>query len=162
MKYTNESIRRQNRLLEEEKAIALLESGEYGVLSMQAEEDGAYGVPVNYVWNKDHSIYIHCAPEGRKLRCIKHCNRVSFCVVGKTHVISNQFTTEYESVVLKCQDHIGLNEEERMHALHLLIDKYSPDDKVTGAKYAEKSFHRTEIIRLDITEASGKCKRVNS
>lgn len=162
MKYTNESIRRQNRLLEEEKAIALLESGEYGVLSMQAEEDGAYGVPVNYVWNKDHSIYIHCAPEGRKLRCIKHCNRVSFCVVGKTHVISNQFTTEYESVVLKCQAHIGLNEEERMHALHLLIDKYSPDDKVTGAKYAEKSFHRTEIIRLDITEASGKCKRVNS
>lgn len=162
MKYTNESIRRQNRLLEEEKAIALLESGEYGVLSMQAEEDGAYGVPVNYVWNKDHSIYIHCAPEGRKLRCIKHCNCVSFCVVGKTHVISNQFTTEYESVVLKCQAHIGLNEEERMHALHLLIDKYSPDDKVTGAKYAEKSFHRTEIIRLDITEASGKCKRVNS
>lgn len=162
MKYTNESIRRQNRLLEEEKAIALLESGEYGVLSMQAEEDGAYGVPVNYVWNKDHSIYIHCAPEGRKLRCIKHCNRVSFCIVGKTHVISNQFTTEYESVVLKCQAHIGLNEEERMHALHLLIDKYSPDDKVTGAKYAEKSFHRTEIIRLDITEASGKCKRVNS
>lgn len=162
MKYTNESIRRQNRLLEEEKAIALLESGEYGVLSMQAEEDGAYGVPVNYVWNKDHSIYIHCAPEGRKLRCIKHCNRVSFCVVGKTHVISNQFTTEYESIVLKCQAHIGLNEEERMHALHLLIDKYSPDDKVTGAKYAEKSFHRTEIIRLDITEASGKCKRVNS
>lgn len=162
MKYTNESIRRQNRLLEEEKAIALLESGEYGVLSMQAEEDSAYGVPVNYVWNKDHSIYIHCAPEGRKLRCIKHCNRVSFCVVGKTHVISNQFTTEYESIVLKCQAHIGLNEEERMHALHLLIDKYSPDDKVTGAKYAEKSFHRTEIIRLDITEASGKCKRVNS
>ena len=161
MNYTNEQIRRQDRLLKEEKAIDLLKNGEYGVLSMQTdEEEGAYGIPVNYVWNKDHSIYIHCAPEGRKLRCIEHCNRVSFCIVGKTHIISNQFTTEYESVVLKCRARIGLDEEERMHALHLLIDKYSPDDKVTGAKYAGKSFHRTEIIRLDIEEASGKCKQV--
>ena len=160
MNYTNKQIRRQDRLLEEKQAVNLLKNGEYGVLSMQAEDNDAYGIPVNYVWNEDHSIYIHCAPEGRKLRCIKRCNRVSFCIVGKTHVISNQFTTEYESVVLKCKALIGLNEEERIHALHLLIDKYSPDDKVIGAKYAEKSFHRTEIIRLDIEEASGKCKRV--
>lgn len=160
MNYTNEQIRRQDRLLEKEKAICLLENGEYGVLSIQGEENDAYGVPVNYVWNKNDSIYIHCAPEGRKLRCIKRCNRVSFCIVGKTHIISNQFTTEYESIILKCRAHIGLNEEERMNALHLLIDKYSPDDKIIGSKYAEKSFHRTEIIRLDIEEVSGKCKRV--
>lgn len=162
MKYINEGIRRQDRLLEEEKAMALLKAGEYGVLSMQAEEGGAYGIPVNYVWDGEHSIYIHCAPEGRKLRCIMHCDRVSFCIVGATHVISNQFTTEYESVILNCRAHIGLNEEERMHALHLLIDKYSPNDKAIGAKYAEKSFHRTEVIRLDIEMGSGKCKQAHS
>jgi len=33
-----------------------------------------------------------------------------------------------------------------MRALILLIEKYSPDGKVNGEKYAEKSFHRTEII----------------
>lgn len=52
MNYTNEQIRRQDRLLEKEKAISLLKNGEYGVLSMQDEENGAYGVPINYVWNK--------------------------------------------------------------------------------------------------------------
>lgn len=37
----------------------------------------------------------------------------------------------------------------------------SPEDKVIGTKYdAEKSFHRTENIRLDIDSWSGKCKRV--
>ena len=51
MNYTNEQIRRQDRLLEKEKAISLLKNGEYGVLSMQDEENGAYGVPINYVWN---------------------------------------------------------------------------------------------------------------
>ena len=94
MNYTNEQIRRQDRLLEKEKAISLLKNGEYGVLSMQDEENGAYGVPINYVWNKKNSIYIHCASEGRKLHCIKRCNTVSFCIIGKTHIISNQFTTE--------------------------------------------------------------------
>ena len=43
MNYTNEQIRRQDRLLEKEKAISLLKNGEYGVLSMQDEENGAYG-----------------------------------------------------------------------------------------------------------------------
>lgn len=53
-----------------------------------------------------------------------------------------------------------INEEERINALHLLIEKYSPNDKVIGNQYAQKSFHRTEIIRLDIEEASGKCKHI--
>ena len=140
MNYTNEQIRRQDRLLEKEKAISLLKNGEYGVLSMQDEENGAYGVPINYVWNKKNSIYIHCAPEGRKLHCIKRCNTVSFCIIGKTHIISNQFTTEYESIILKCRAYIGLNEEERINALHLLIEKYSPNDKVIGNQYAPKIF----------------------
>lgn len=160
MNYSNEQVRRQDRLLEEEKATALLRAGEYGVLSVQAEEGGAYGIPVNYVWDGDSSVYIHCAPEGRKLRCIALCDRVSFCIVGNTHVISRQFTTEYESIVLCCRARTGLSEEERMHALRLLLDKYSPDDKQTGIKYAEKSFHRTEIIRLDIEKGSGKSKSI--
>lgn len=162
MNYINEQVRRQDRLLEKEKAFILLRNGEYGVLSMQSENGGGYGIPVNYVWDGESSIYIHCAPQGRKLRCIECCNRVSFCIVGKTHIISNQFTTEYESIILNCHAHIGLNEEERMHALQLLIEKYSPDDKAVGAKYAEKSFHRTEIICLDIETISGKGKAVHS
>lgn len=37
----------------------------------------------------------------------------------------------------------------------------SSEDKVIGAKHdAEKSFHRTEMICLDINCWSGKCKRV--
>ena len=58
MNYTNEQIRRQDRLLEKEKAISLLKNGEYGVLSMQDEENGAYGVPINYVWNKE-KFHLH-------------------------------------------------------------------------------------------------------
>lgn len=51
MKYSNETVRRQDRLLEEENALRLLQTAEYGILSMQAAGGGGYGIPVNYVWD---------------------------------------------------------------------------------------------------------------
>lgn len=49
MNYNTESVRRQDRLLNEQAAIELLSGGEYGVLSLQAEAGGGYGIPINYV-----------------------------------------------------------------------------------------------------------------
>jgi nitroimidazol reductase NimA-like FMN-containing flavoprotein (pyridoxamine 5'-phosphate oxidase superfamily) len=158
--FDNSKVRRQDRLLDETTARHILENGEYGVLSMLTEESEAYGIPINYVWDGKQSIYLHCAKEGRKIRNIAFSNNVSFCVVGKTDVVSNKFTTGYESIVLSCVAFIGLQPEERMKALELLLEKYSPEDKETGMKYAQKSFDQTEIIRLDISDWSGKTKIV--
>ncbi len=159
MKYSNDKVRRQDRLLDETEATELLRGGEYGVLSMNDGEGGAYGIPINYVWDGAGAIYLHCAPEGRKLRYIAGRAKVSFCVVGETEVVSDKFTTAYRSIILDCRACTGLPEKERMRALELLLDKYSPGDKAMGMKYAAGSFHRTEIVRLDIVEWSGKCKR---
>jgi len=160
MNYNNEKVRRQDRLLNEAEATSLLQTGEYGVLSMQTEEGGAYGIPINYAWDGKQSIYLHCALEGRKIRNIAFCNNVSFCVVGKTNVVSNKFTTGYESIILSCKASVGLRHEERMNAMVLLLEKYSPADMEKGVKYAQKLFDQTEIIRLDISEWSGKTKVV--
>jgi uncharacterized protein len=160
MKFSNESIRRQDRLLDEAKSVLLLKQGEYGVLSMIAEGSEAYGIPLNFVWDNNSSVYLHCATEGRKLQCLEVSNKVSFCVVGKTNIVSNKFSTEYESIILNCLAYTKLPVVERMKALELILDKYSPADKEIGMKYAEKSFDRTEIIRLDIQEWSGKCKSI--
>lgn len=160
MEYNNKDVRRQDRLLREENAYRLLKKGEYGVLSMVTPEGMPYGVPVNYVWDGKDAIYIHCAPEGRKLRCLLETAEASFCIVGSTHVIPNKFTTNYESIVLMCRTEIGLPEEERMDALRGIIDKYAPSFREIGEKYAEKSFHRTQIIKLTIISFSGKSKNI--
>lgn len=159
MKYVNEKVRRQDRLLDENRAIELLRSGEYGILSM-VSEGGGYGIPVNFVWDGKDSVYIHCAPEGRKLRALEENPRVSLCVVGHTHLLPRNFTTEYESAIFFGEAHIHLSDEEKMRALHLLIDHFSPDFREIGDKYAHKSFHRVEIIRIDISTFSGKQKKV--
>ena len=160
MKYVNDTVRRQDRLMEEARALELLRDNEYGVLSMQDCDGSGYGVPLNYVWDGDHSIYIHCAPEGHKLKALEQNQRVSFCIIGHVHLLPRNFTTEYESVILRGEAHLHLSPEEMMRALHLLVDKLSPEFKDIGYKYSEKSFHRVNIIRVDFTEFSGKCKRV--
>lgn len=161
--YDNSSVRRQERLLDEEAAIELIRTGEFGVLSLIENQNGeaaAYGIPLNYVWDGDRYIYFHCAPNGHKLTCIEQNQRASLCVVGHTKVISNEFSTAYESVILRGKIEKGLSPTERMRALELILDKYSPEDKVIGMKYAEKSFPRTEILRLCIESVSGKTKKI--
>lgn len=66
MEYKNETIRRQDRLLDKENAYQLLQAGEYGVLSMCTKEGSAYGIPVNFVWDTQSSIYIYTLCPGRQ------------------------------------------------------------------------------------------------
>lgn len=160
MEYNNDVVRRQDRLLDEASAVRLLSEAEWGVMSMTDEDGAPYGLPVNYVWDGNHSLYIHCAPEGRKLRCLDHDNRVSFTVVGRVNLLPAKFTTEYESLVLAGSVVRHLDDDEKRYALELLLDKLSPNDKEIGMKYAVSSFHRVEILRLDISTWSGKRKHV--
>ncbi len=158
MQYNNDTVRRQDHLLDELSAKQLLEQGEYGVLSMVSENNTAYGIPMNFVWDGRYSIYLHCALEGKKLRSIVHNKHVSFCITGSTKVVSHKFTCTYESIVLQCIAHIQLENEERIKALELFLHKYSPQEKKTGMKLIKETYIRTEIIRLEISEWSGKTK----
>jgi nitroimidazol reductase NimA-like FMN-containing flavoprotein (pyridoxamine 5'-phosphate oxidase superfamily) len=162
MRYVNDTVRRRDRLMDETRALEILRIAEFGVLSMVDTDGTGYGVPLNYVWDGKNSIYIHCAPEGRKLRALEKNPMVSFCIIGKVRLLSKYFTTEYESVLLRGKAYIHLGEEEMMAALHLLVDKLSPEYRSIGYKYCEKSFHRVNIIRIDIEEYSGKCKHVQA
>lgn len=173
--YENSSVRRQDRLLEEERAQELLHNGEYGILSFGgcgntgrsgtsaevngSDYSGGYCVPISYAWDGGEFIYFHCAPEGEKLRRLAVNNRVCFCVVGGTEVLPSKFSTFYESILVFGELEVTEGEDERMKGVVLLLDKYSPDDKRTGLKYAEKSLPRTVILRLKIGRVSGKCKK---
>lgn len=50
-------------------------------------------VPLNYVWDEADAIYIHCAPEATQAALPPECDRVTFCIVGKTQVLPARFTT---------------------------------------------------------------------
>ena len=153
-------IRRQDRLLGEERATELLETSEYGFLSLGVGDDGyAYGVPLNYVYDrKANVLYFHCAPEGHKLENLKRNKNVSFCVVGKTSTFSEKFTTLYESVMVFGTVDINLSNAEKRTALSELVRKYSPGCVETGGVYIEKSLDRTLALKITIEKITAKAK----
>ncbi len=160
MIYNNAKVRRQDRLLDEQRARELLTNCEFGVLSMIATNGLPYAVPINFVWNGENSIYVHCALEGKKIDALSKNPTVSFCIVGRVNLLPSKFTTEYESVMMQGKAELDISDIEKNKAIGLLLKKLSPNDVMIGMKYAEKSFHRTKIIRIDFTEFSGKTKKL--
>jgi nitroimidazol reductase NimA-like FMN-containing flavoprotein (pyridoxamine 5'-phosphate oxidase superfamily) len=146
--------------MDESVATHLLKIGEYGILSMTNNQE-VYGLPVSYAWDGNSAIYFHCAFEGRKVEFLKANNKVSFSVVGRTNIISDKFTTEFESIILDCEAHNSLSQEEKHNALKLILEKYSPNDMESGLEYIDRAIHKTEIFRLDIIKWSGKTKGFN-
>jgi nitroimidazol reductase NimA-like FMN-containing flavoprotein (pyridoxamine 5'-phosphate oxidase superfamily) len=156
MRYCNDSVRRQDRLLEEARAVEILREGEYGFLSM-ATDEGGYGVPINYAVC-GNIIYFHCAPEGRKMQAVMKNPSVSFCVVGHKRIVAEEFTTEYESVIASGVARVVESDEERRQALRLIVEKYSPEHLEQGLQAIERSVHRTAVVAIEVERLTGKTK----
>ncbi|KUO68001.1 MAG: MFS transporter [Clostridia bacterium BRH_c25] len=150
-------MRRQDRKIDNEEAIRILEAGQYGILSTTGSSGYAYGVPISYTYSSS-SIYFHCAMEGQKLENIMHNNKVSFCVVGPTTILSQSFSVNYESVVAfgRAKE---VFEDEKQAALEALVSKYSAAFTKEGLEYIRKSSSVTRMFKIEIEHMTGKARR---
>ena len=150
-------MRRDDRAISAEEARHLLETAEYGVLSMASSDGVPYGIPLNFAFVRD-CIYFHCALEGEKIDLLSANRKVSFCVVGRTEVLPEKFGTKYESVVAA-----GIVEElfekDKREGLVLLLRKYSPDYIEEGLKYIDKLFDKTKVFRICLESITGKARK---
>lgn len=149
------NMRRIDRQMEHQQALMLLERGEYGVLSSMGTDHQPYGIPVNYVYHNG-SIYFHCAVEGRKIDNITYNEKVCFTVVGKTQVLPEQFTTNYESVMIDGRAVVIQDLDEKIMGLMKIAEKYSPDYLEEARRTIEQAKDRTLVIRVEIENISGK------
>jgi nitroimidazol reductase NimA-like FMN-containing flavoprotein (pyridoxamine 5'-phosphate oxidase superfamily) len=151
------SMRRKDREISRQEAVELLDRAEYGVLSTVDKNGQPYGVPLNYV-HKDNAIYFHCAMDGQKLDNIRDNVKVSFCVVGGTTILPETFGTLYESAVV-----FGtageVHDSERHRALVWLLEKYCSDFIEGGLQYIELKKPVTKVIKIEISQVSGKARR---
>lgn len=159
MRYDTTSLRRQDRALPEEAACQLLRESEFGILCLQDTAGGGYGIPLNYVWDGAEALYMHCASEGHKLNCLRQEPRVTFVVTGSSRILPAKFSTAYESVLVHGHAHIVGTDEEKFHALQLLIQKLTPQEQARGDEYIARAIHATTVIRLSIERVCGKAHR---
>lgn len=150
-------MRREDRHITDTEALSILEKGDYGVLSSVSLDNEPYGVPVNYCLIKE-CIYIHGALEGKKIDNIVSNPKVSFCVVGNTEVLSEEFSTKYESCIVQGSVSESFNEEKQL-ALEGLIHKYSKGFVSEGLDYIKKLKDQTRVFKITIESISGKARR---
>ncbi len=147
-------MRRKKQLLSHEEAVAILEKGSSGVLAVSGDDGYPYAVPLSYLY-KDNVIYFHCAKVGHKIDAIRKEPKVSFCVIDQDQVVPDEYTTYFRSVIAFGKAYVIEDEEEKMQAIRVLAEKYSPgrDDKEQAIA---REYNALCMIRIDIEHMTGK------
>jgi hypothetical protein len=147
--------RNQKQILSNEQSISIMERCSSGILALLGDEDYTYGVPMSYAY-KNGKLYYHAANNGHKIDAIKKHDRVSFTVIETDNVVQEEFTTYYRSVIVFGKIRFASSPEEKLEALNLLVEKYSPGYIEEGKKEIEGSIDRVQVLVLDIDHISGK------
>ena len=150
-------MRRVDRKITDEETKALLEKGEYGVLSTASKEGIPYGIPLNYCV-VDGSLYFHCALEGRKIDNMLENPRASFCVTGRVELLPEHFSTRYESVVVSGTISEAFDDKKQA-ALEAIIRKYASAYIAEGQDYISKMSRKTRVFGIRIEAISGKARK---
>ena len=150
-------MRREDRSISQPEAMAVLQNAEYGVLSIASPDGEPYGVPLNYCVI-DGAIYFHCADEGKKLEILSRNNSVSFCSVGATKIVPDQFATNYESTIVsgKAEEVKG---REKQSALEGIVKKYSSQFLAEGLEYIKANIEAARVYKIVIQSMTGKARR---
>jgi len=151
-------IRLKERAVNDEKTIEILQTGSHGILSTIGEDGYPYGIPLNYTYF-DNCICFHCAQQGHKLENIQFNDRVSFCVVTRSDVLSSKFDTDYKSAIIFGRASEVTDNSEKNNILVSLIHKYSQGYLDAGKNYIKKYWDETRVIKIAIEHRSGKAHR---
>lgn len=176
-------MRRKDREMDLEFGYDLIDKASYGVLSIMDEKDEAYGVPLSLV-RKEDILYFHSAKEGKKVDIFEKKTNVWVTFVGQTNIpenyskeeleeiskdeskvrllLSNVFTTEFESAMVKGKIDLVKDKDEKIEALNLICKKYTPDKMKYAINAINSSFEKVNIYRIQIKELSSKRKKYDS
>lgn len=149
-------MRRKKQQLTKEACDEILSCGTSGVLALSGDGGYPYAVPLSYVYSQG-KIYFHCATSGHKIDAINQDPKASFCVIGQDQVIPEKYTTCYRSVIVFGTVRILEDDQEKMDAVKILAEKYSPHESPASRQDAiQKDWDRLCMLELTVEHLTGK------
>jgi nitroimidazol reductase NimA-like FMN-containing flavoprotein (pyridoxamine 5'-phosphate oxidase superfamily) len=124
-----------------------------------AENNTPYIVTMNFGYSggEEPCLYFHCAPQGRKLEMMRKNNFVCFEMDTDHKIYGGEqgcdWGMNFSSVVGYGNLSVIDSPEEKIKGLDIIMAHYSDSSNFT---YDTKVFARTAVLRLDITEMTGK------
>ena len=139
-------MRRKDREMSREFALAVMDKCEWTVVSFVTREGDA--------------LFFHTAKEGRKIDCIAHSPAVHVVCVGDVERAKDKFTTGYECAMADGVCREVTDEAEKLHALRLIAEKYTPEHLPAFESEVAASLARTGVYAIDLTGITGKAKQL--
>ena len=150
-------MRRKDREMDRDFALAVADKCEWATVSVITPEGEPYGVPVSVARDGD-CLYFHTAQEGRKVDAFKADPRVWVVCVGDVERAEKAFTTGFESAMFEGECREVEDGDEKVRALRLLCEKYTPNNMSNFDAAVAGSLARTGVFKIRILSASGKAK----
>jgi nitroimidazol reductase NimA-like FMN-containing flavoprotein (pyridoxamine 5'-phosphate oxidase superfamily) len=100
-------------------------------------------------------LYFHCAQKGFKLDCIAHDPRVCVKAVAREAVVSEDYTTDYLSVVAFGQARLVEDLDLRRDILTKLMERFSPNHPKTES-LVSGGVESTAVVEITIEHMTGK------
>lgn len=139
--------------------LALLEKSQIMHLGL-IDEGKPYVVPLHFGWAEEAGelmLYFHCAPEGRKIDCIRKNPACFITVTGDTRVIRNaeacSWTAAFESLMMEGEAEMLVSDGEKKLGLNALMRHYGFDGE---PDYSARAMGITAVCRIRVKSVSGK------
>jgi len=150
--------RKEQEIAEPSVLLEIIKQGKYAVISL-CRDNEPYLVALNYGYDKNrNALYFHCSQKGLKLDFITYNPGVCATVIEDKGYQMGECSHAYRSVVFWGKMHIIKDLPEKKHAIDVLLNHLEDDPDLVKEKFvkSDEAFEEVGILRLDITEMTGK------
>ena len=144
-------IRKRDR----EFAEAVIDKCCFSVMATASPDCEPYCIPLSMA-REGEWLYFHSALEGHKIDNLKSNNRVCISCVGDVSIRPGKFNVDYESVIIFGTARELHSREEKIHALRIISQRYTPDLMAAFDEAVKRSLDRTGVWKIHIDEISAK------
>ena len=149
-------MRKKNQEITDKKILEEILSEAKICRIAMSDNDKPYLLPFNYGY-RDNSIYIHSAPEGKKIDLLKKNNYVCFETEQKAVIVKHdqacKWATVYRSVVGYGNIEIITDFNEKQKGLEIIMTHNGAPDNIS---FEKKQVDTIVILKLVIEQISGK------
>ena len=157
-------MRRTDREMDREFGIGVIDSSDYGIVSVNNTKN-AYSVPLSIV-RDENTLYFHSGKQGTKTELFLNDTNATVVFVGMNRdtskavkFISSVFTTEFESAIVKGKISKVTEQTEKISALRLICEKYTPSKMEYFDIAIKAGLDKTNIYSIEIEELTAKRKK---
>ena len=149
-------MRRTTREMDAAFALEVLGKAPYVTMSITRPDGTPYAVPLSLAQADEQTFYFHCALEGEKLDCIRHCPTVFLSAVTKCAPTvgpkDGSFTLQYKSATAVGKAEIVTDHEEKVAGLRAICQRFLPHHMDAFDDAIARSLERTAVVRITLTE----------